>query len=80
MTRETVFINLTELFRDIFDDDSITLTDSTTAKDIIGWDSLMHVTIMAEIEEEFDILIPMDDKSSMKNVGEIADKILELKK
>lgn len=75
MTREDIYIKLTELFREIFDDDSIILEDSTTAKDITGWDSLMHVTLLSEIEEEFDISISMGEKATMKNVGEIVDYI-----
>ena len=34
MTREEVFDKLTEVFRTVFDDDSITLSDGTTSADI----------------------------------------------
>ena len=40
MTREEVFEKLNEVFRDVFEDDDITVEDATTAADVDGWDSL----------------------------------------
>lgn len=34
MTREEVFARLNEVFRDVFDDEEITVSDATTADDI----------------------------------------------
>lgn len=78
MLRTEIMEKLTGLFREVFDDESIVLEDSTSAKDIVGWDSLMHITILSEIEDEFDISFPMKEKTTMKNVGEIVDKIASL--
>jgi acyl carrier protein len=80
MTREEVFEKLNEVFRDVFDDDSISVTDSTVADDVDGWDSLSHITLIGTVEDEFDIKFPMKDVVKMKNVGEMVDKILELSK
>lgn len=78
MTREEVFKKLNEVFRDVFDDDSITVVDTTTAADIEKWDSLMHITLISEVEDAFDIHFEMKDVTKMQNVGEMVDKILEL--
>ncbi len=43
---------LTEVFRNVFDDDEIVVTRATTAKDIDGWDSLMHVTLLVNVEKK----------------------------
>ena len=80
MTREDVFSKLNEVFRDVFDDENITVTDATTADDIADWDSLTHITLIGSVEDEFDIKFPMKDVIGMKNVGEMVSKILELKK
>ncbi|MBO4375812.1 MAG: acyl carrier protein [Lachnospiraceae bacterium] len=77
MTREEVFDRVTEVFRDVFDDDSITLTDETTANDIEGWDSLEHVSLMMSIGTEFGIKIPINKVASLENVGQMVDFILE---
>ena len=78
MTREKVYEILNEVFQDVFDDETILVNDATTAKDIDGWDSLMHITLISEVEDVFDIHFEMKDVTTMKNVGEMADKILEL--
>lgn len=78
MNREEVYERLNKVFRDVFDDNDIIVTNSTTAKDVDGWDSLMHITLISEVEDEFDIHFEMRDVTKMKNVGEMADKILEL--
>ena len=76
MTREEVFEKINEVFRDVFEDDDITVTDATTADDIDGWDSLEHINLVNAIEQEFDIKFTMGQIVSMKNVGEMADIII----
>jgi len=77
MTRETIFSKLNEVFQDVFDDESIEVNETTTAEDIEGWDSLIHITLLAEVEDAFDIKFPMKKVVAMKNVGEMADAIEE---
>ncbi len=77
MTREEVFEKINEVFRDVFEDDDITVTDETTADDIEDWDSLEHINLVNAIEQEFGIKFTMGQIVSMKNVGEMADIILE---
>ena len=64
------------MFRDVFEDDEITVEDSTTAADVDGWDSLEHINLINAIEQEFDIKFNMGQIVSMKNVGEMADIII----
>ena len=59
MKREEVFQKLTEVFQDVFDDDGIVLSDSTSAEDIEDWDSLSHITLLSSIEEEFGLHFQM---------------------
>ena len=77
MNREEVYSRLKEVFADVFDQ-SVELSDSTTAADVEGWDSLTHITLIGTIEDEFDVKFPMKDVVHMKNVGELVDKIIEL--
>lgn len=76
MTREEVFETLNEVFRDVFDDESITVAEQTTADDIEDWDSLEHINLVAAVEQEFGIKFNMGQVVTMKNVGEMADIIL----
>ena len=77
MSREEVFVKLNEVFQDVFDDDTITVTDKTTADDIEEWDSLEHINLIAAVEQEFGMKFNMGQVVSMKNVGEMADIIIQ---
>ena len=76
MNRQDVHAKLTEVFRYVFDDEEIELTDSTTADDIDDWDSLNHITLIAAVEKEFGLRFTMGEVSGMKNVGEMVDIIM----
>ena len=47
---------LENIFRTVFNDDTITLTDKTTAADIEGWDSVATISLMFGVEQTFDVL------------------------
>ena len=71
MTRSEIMEKVTDIFHEVFDDDSIVLTDATTADDIEDWDSLTHITLITEIEDAFDFKFDMGDVLGMANVGEM---------
>ena len=75
MDANTIYQKLNVIFRDLFDDDSIVVTPKTTAKDIEGWDSLEHITLIATVERTFKMKFKMGEISSMKNVGQMAQSI-----
>lgn len=76
MTREEALERVNDVFRDIFDDDSLEIGFETTAADVKGWDSLMHISLIEAVEDEFDMRFKMAEVSSMKDVGEMIDIIL----
>lgn len=80
MNREEVFERLNKVFREILNDDTIELHDETVAEDVEGWDSYEFINLIEGVEQEFGIKIPMTKVVAMKNVGEMADIILELGK
>ena len=77
MTRNQVYERLDKVFQEVFDDNSITVSDSTTSDDIEDWDSFEHINLVLAIEEEFGFKIPMGKTITLKNVGEMVDIILE---
>ncbi len=78
MSRAEVLKKVTEIFWEVFDDESIVLTDETTASDIEDWDSLTHITLISEIEDAFDMKFTMKQVLGMKNVGEMLDLLEKL--
>ena len=62
---------LANSFHRVFENDSIVLTDEMTAKDVEGWDSLAHINLIMDVEEEFGLRFTVDDIADLKNVGEM---------
>ena len=77
MSREEIYEQLNEVFRDVFDDEEIMVNDATTADDIEDWDSLEHINLVAAVEQEFGFKFTMGQVVTMKNVGEMVDIILQ---
>lgn len=77
MTREEVYENLLPIFWAVFDDESITINDNTTANDIEDWDSLEQINLVVGIEKKFHIKFDISEVSRMQNVGEMVDFIIE---
>ncbi len=77
MLRENVYERLNNVFREVFDDDSIVVENETTSADIEDWDSFEHINLIVAVEKEFGMKIPMGKVLTMKNVGEMVDIIME---
>ena len=76
MKIEEVYERLNNVFRDVFDDESIVVKPETTANDIEDWDSLEHINLIVAVEKEFSMKFNMKEVTSMKNVGDMVDIIM----
>lgn len=63
------------IFRDVFDDEDIVLTNETTANDIEDWDSLAQINLLIAIKKEFKINFDLEEVSKYKNVGDIVEAV-----
>lgn len=77
MTKTEALKMLTPIFCEVFDDDSIVLTEETTAADIDGWDSVEHFNLISAVEAAFSMQFQMREVSGMKNVGEMAEIVAQ---
>lgn len=77
MNRTEIFEKLTEVFHDVFDDDTIELSDTTTASDIEDWDSLTHIMLLSAVEDAFGIKFDMKAVQGLKDVGAMVNLIEE---
>jgi acyl carrier protein len=64
---------LTPIFHEVFDDDSIVITRQTTANDVDAWDSLSHMNMVMAVEVKFGIRFALGELQSLKNVGDLID-------
>ncbi|MEO8335549.1 MAG: acyl carrier protein [bacterium] len=66
---------LTDVFRDVFDDDELTIGASTTASDVDGWDSLAHIRLMLSVERAFRIKLSASEIGKLKSVGDLIELV-----
>jgi len=77
MEREVIYEKMNEIFREVFDDQKLVLTDETSADDIEDWDSFEQINLLVAIEDNFGLEITVKQANAMKNVGEMVDYIYE---
>lgn len=75
MNKDTILKRMTEVFRDVLDNDSLVLERDTTADDVEEWDSLSHINLIVAIEHEFNVKFDLVDIKPLKNIGEFTDLI-----
>jgi acyl carrier protein len=76
MERDTIIQKLTDIFRNIFNDGSLVITNELTANDVERWDSLSHMLMIAEVEAQFSVKFRLKELNKMKNVGDMIDIIM----
>jgi len=75
MQQTEIYEKLTEVMRDVFDDEALVATPGMTANDVKEWDSVNHVSFIIAIEEEFGIKFKTSEVEKMKNVGQMVEQI-----
>lgn len=75
MEQSDIYANLQDIFRDIFDDDGITLTPQTSAADIPEWDSFNHVNIVVASEMKFGVKFRASELDELNNVGDFVELV-----
>jgi acyl carrier protein len=61
---------LTGIFRSVFDDPALEISDEMTARDVEEWDSLTHINLIVAVEKAFRVRFITAEISSLANVGE----------
>jgi len=67
-----VYLKLTEIFRDVFGDDTLVASSSMTAKDVPGWDSLRNIRLMLTIEKAYKVRFSASEIGKLQNVEDLA--------
>jgi acyl carrier protein len=76
MERKELAIKLTGIFRQVFNNDSLEISEGLTANDVSNWDSLSHMILIGEVEKSLNITFKLKELNKMKNVGDMMDIIL----
>ena len=76
MEETQVYERLTEIVRDVFDDDSIIISADTKAKDVDGWDSLSHIRLIVTIEKVFGMKFSTSEIGRLEKVSDLVALII----
>ena len=66
---------LTPIFRDVFNDDALVVSEGMTAADVPTWDSLSNINMIIAVEKAFGAKFSIKDVRNLKNVGELIQLI-----
>jgi acyl carrier protein len=75
VNEDDIYRQLTDIFHDVFDDDSIIVTPGLSATDLDAWDSLMHIRLIVTVEKAFKIKVATAEVGKLQNVGELVELI-----
>ena len=67
---------LQAIFRDVFDDDGLVITDATSHKNLEGWDSFHQVKLIISIEEEFSVKLSIEEAIGIVSVGKLKEVLI----
>ena len=77
MNKNNIKEKLQSVFIDVFDDEDLTISNSTNSDDIEEWDSLNHIALVLSIEKCFNIRFMTGEVQSLKDVGEMIQLLEE---
>jgi acyl carrier protein len=75
MNLEEILHLVNEVFKDVFENEDLIISNATTSNDIPDWDSLMHIQLVYGMEKKFNIRFTAKEIGNYKNVGEMCEGI-----
>ncbi|MBQ0087949.1 MAG: acyl carrier protein [Prevotellaceae bacterium] len=75
METNQIIEKLTEIFRDVFAEPELTISEEMTAADVERWDSLTNMQMITEVENQFGIKFKLKDLRKLNRVGDLIDTI-----
>ncbi|MFO0617596.1 MAG: acyl carrier protein [Polyangiaceae bacterium] len=76
-THAAILADVNTVFEKVFEKPGLVVTDATAAKDIPEWDSLIHTTLIAAVEQHFKIKFTLREVLRFQNVGDMIAVILK---
>ena len=62
-----------DIFRDVLDDPGVVLPRESNVSTVPGWDSMTHVNLIYNIEQEFSVRFGLAELQDLKDVGDLLD-------
>ncbi len=77
MTESEILNGITEIVRDVLDDDEVVLTSESRASDFDEWDSFKHIAIVVATEMRFGVKFKTAEIESLRNAGDFVSLITQ---
>ncbi|MBT3208200.1 MAG: acyl carrier protein [Bacteroidetes bacterium] len=77
MDRSRIIEKLNSIFREVFKNENLVVTENLCADDIEDWDSLLDTVLLDKVESDFEIKFKFKEIINMENVGDMIDRIVE---
>jgi acyl carrier protein len=71
MNDTEIMAALVPIFRNVFDNDRLTITRDTTAEDIADWDSMTNITLAIEVESHFRVKFKTAEMEELRTVSDL---------
>ena len=75
MDEKIVMEKVSNIFKVVFDDDTLIINLNSNSDNVIGWDSLNHIYLIVAIEKEFNIKFTTELIMTWEDVGEMVKYI-----
>lgn len=75
MTNEEILKQVTTIIHETFENDTLVVTNSTSAADVDEWDSMTHIQLITAIEAQYKLRFALGELQALKNVGDMVNLI-----
>jgi acyl carrier protein len=79
MTDRDTTLDIVQRLIEPFNTKGVAVTEATRFSQDLEWDSLTVLDFVANVEDEFDILITMNQQAEIETVGQLVDAVAEMK-
>ena len=75
MNREEMKTALSKVFCEVFNNQSLKISETTTANDVEEWDSSSYINLISAIEIRFDVEFTQAEVMNFENVGKLMESL-----
>jgi acyl carrier protein len=76
MQRSEIMDQIRKILISVLNHENFEMTESLSATDTDGWDSLTHMMIVSEVEKTYGIAFKLKELNKMRNVGDLIDLVV----
>ena len=75
MNQEEIIARIASTIRKVLDNPNLEICAESSAEEMEGWDSVTHLQLVSELENEYDVKFTLREMMSWESVGELAETL-----